>query len=92
MKKPVKTVFFQLFCCAFETRCKRMQMFSAFQATFSSCFGAPFLVWHPIVYAEMLAQKLEEHKSSAYLLNTGELALNRWCRVGAFLGTGNLWD
>lgn len=40
-------------------------------ATFSACFGAPFLVWHPIVYAEMLAQKLEEHKSHAWLLNTG---------------------
>jgi phosphoenolpyruvate carboxykinase (ATP) len=43
-------------------------------ATFSACFGAPFLVWHPIVYAEMLAQKLEEHKSHAYLLNTGWVA------------------
>mmetsp|Transcript_19902 Transcript_19902/g.50187 ORF Transcript_19902/g.50187 Transcript_19902/m.50187 type:complete len:602 (+) Transcript_19902:181-1986(+) len=40
-------------------------------ATFSACFGAPFLVWHPIVYAEMLAQKLEEHACPAYLLNTG---------------------
>ncbi|CAD7942527.1 unnamed protein product [Amoebophrya sp. A120] len=40
-------------------------------ATFSACFGAPFLVWHPIVYAEMLAQKLEEHTCHAYLLNTG---------------------
>jgi phosphoenolpyruvate carboxykinase (ATP) len=40
-------------------------------ATFSSCFGAPFLVWHPIVYAEMLAEKLKEHSAHAYLLNTG---------------------
>jgi len=40
-------------------------------ATFSACFGAPFLVWHPIVYAEMLALKLEQHKCDAYLLNTG---------------------
>lgn len=40
-------------------------------ATFSSCFGAPFLVWHPIVYAEMLAEKLKEHNAHAYLLNTG---------------------
>merc|ERR1719221_646697 len=30
------------------------------EATFSSCFGAPFLVWHPTVYAEMLAAKLEK--------------------------------
>ncbi|KAF4677066.1 hypothetical protein FOL47_003517 [Perkinsus chesapeaki] len=40
-------------------------------ATFSSCFGAPFLVWHPTVYAEMLAHKLEKHHCSAFLLNTG---------------------
>jgi len=49
-------------------------------ATFSACFGAPFLVWHPIVYAEMLAQKLEEHKSAAYLLNTG------WSKGGYGVG------
>jgi len=40
-------------------------------ATFSACFGAPFLVWHPIVYAEMLAEKMKKHKCNAYLLNTG---------------------
>jgi phosphoenolpyruvate carboxykinase (ATP) len=41
------------------------------QSVFSACFGAPFLVWHPIVYAEMLAEKLREHNAHAYLLNTG---------------------
>merc|ERR1712039_460976 len=41
------------------------------QATFSACFGAPFLVWHPFVYAEMLAAKLEQVGASAYLVNTG---------------------
>ena len=40
-------------------------------ATFSACFGEPFLVWHPIKYAEMLAARLEEHSASAWLLNTG---------------------
>jgi phosphoenolpyruvate carboxykinase (ATP) len=40
-------------------------------ATFSACFGAPFLVWHPAVYAEMLAKKMDEHKCDAWLLNTG---------------------
>lgn len=40
-------------------------------ATFSACFGAPFLVWHPIVYAEMLAEKMKKHECHAYLLNTG---------------------
>merc|ERR1711920_1028587 len=41
------------------------------EATFSSCFGAPFLVWHPSVYAEMLSAKLEKHGASAFLVNTG---------------------
>ena len=41
------------------------------QATFSSCFGAVFLVWHPTVYAEMLGKLLEEHKSNVWLVNTG---------------------
>eukprot|EP00386_Alphamonas_edax_P004492 GDKI01014174.1.p1 GENE.GDKI01014174.1~~GDKI01014174.1.p1 ORF type:complete len:614 (-),score=252.41 GDKI01014174.1:602-2443(-) len=41
------------------------------QAAFSSCFGAPFLVRHPIVYAEMLAEKLKQHKANAWLINTG---------------------
>jgi len=40
-------------------------------ATFSACFGAPFLVWHPIIYAEMLAMRLKEHTCDAWLLNTG---------------------
>ena len=33
------------------------------QATFSACFGAVFLVWHPTKYAEMLGKLLEEHGS-----------------------------
>ena len=41
------------------------------QATFSTCFGAPFLVWHPVKYASMLAQKMKEHKADAWLINTG---------------------
>jgi len=40
-------------------------------ATFSACFGAPFLVWHPIIYAEMLALKMQQHTCDAWLLNTG---------------------
>merc|ERR1740130_797984 len=50
------------------------------QATFSACFGAPFLVWHPYVYAEMLAAKLALGNCPAYLVNTG------W--VGGPYGTG----
>ncbi|KAJ1569489.1 Protein kinase C-like 1, partial [Cladochytrium tenue] len=41
------------------------------QATFSACFGAPFLVWHPTKYASMLAEKMEQHQASAWLINTG---------------------
>ncbi len=40
-------------------------------ATFSACFGAPFLVWHPAKYAELLAEKLKEHKVNVWLINTG---------------------
>jgi len=41
------------------------------QATFSACFGGPFLAMHPYSYAEMLAAKLEKHGGRAWLLNTG---------------------
>ncbi|KAJ3207322.1 Protein kinase C-like 1 [Entophlyctis luteolus] len=40
-------------------------------ATFSSCFGAPFLVWHPTKYASMLSEKMKEHAANAWLVNTG---------------------
>ncbi|HEX4131172.1 MAG TPA: phosphoenolpyruvate carboxykinase (ATP) [Pirellulales bacterium] len=41
------------------------------QATFSACFGAAFLVWHPTKYAEMLAERMRTHKTDAWLINTG---------------------
>ena len=41
------------------------------QATFSSCFGAVFLVWHPTRYAEMLGRLIDEHKATVWLVNTG---------------------
>ena len=40
-------------------------------ATFSACFGAPFMVRHPSDYARLLAQKLTEHKADCWLVNTG---------------------
>jgi phosphoenolpyruvate carboxykinase (ATP) len=40
-------------------------------ATFSSCFGAPFLPRPPLYYAEMLKRRLEESGASVWLLNTG---------------------
>lgn len=41
------------------------------QATFSACFGAVFLVWHPTKYAEMLGDLLRTHGSQVWLVNTG---------------------
>ncbi|MCO4098793.1 MAG: phosphoenolpyruvate carboxykinase (ATP) [Gemmatimonas sp.] len=41
------------------------------QATFSACFGAVFLVWHPTKYAEMLGELLTQHGSQVWLVNTG---------------------
>ncbi len=41
------------------------------QATFSACFGAPFMPLHPTVYAEMLADKIRDHNAHVWLVNTG---------------------
>ena len=41
------------------------------QATFSPCFGGPFLVYPPARYAELLAQKLDAHAPAVWLVNTG---------------------
>ncbi|SMQ85577.1 phosphoenolpyruvate carboxykinase (ATP) [Devosia lucknowensis] len=54
------------------------------QATFSACFGAPFMPLHPTVYGEMLAKRLAESGAQAWLLNTG------W--IGGAYGTGKRID
>jgi phosphoenolpyruvate carboxykinase (ATP) len=41
------------------------------QATFSACFGAPFMVLHPSRYAELLAEKIRKHDVKCWLVNTG---------------------
>jgi phosphoenolpyruvate carboxykinase (ATP) len=41
------------------------------KATFSTCFGAPFLPLHPTVYAKMLGERLKSHNSNCWLVNTG---------------------
>jgi phosphoenolpyruvate carboxykinase (ATP) len=41
------------------------------QPTFSACFGAPFLPQSPVVYARLLAKKLDEHGAAVWLVNTG---------------------
>lgn len=50
-------------------------------ATFSACYGGPFLVFHPMAYAQRLAEKLREQKAHAWLVNTG------W--TGGAYGTGS---
>ncbi len=50
-------------------------------ATFSSCFGAPFLPLHPGVYARMLGEKIARHGAAVWLVNTG------W--TGGPYGTGH---
>jgi phosphoenolpyruvate carboxykinase (ATP) len=49
--------------------------------TFSPCFGGPFLVWHPAKYAELLAAKIQQHKTNVWMVNTG------W--TGGAYGTGH---
>ena len=41
------------------------------KATFSECFGSPFMPRPASVYAEMLGEKISNHKTSVYLINTG---------------------
>ncbi|GAA5926675.1 phosphoenolpyruvate carboxykinase PCK1 [Sporobolomyces koalae] len=48
--------------------------------TFSTCFGAPFIILHPSRYASMLAQKMESSNTKCWLINTG------W--TGGAYGTG----
>ena len=41
------------------------------KATFSTCFGAPFMVWDPNVYAKLLGERIAKHQSRVWLVNTG---------------------
>lgn len=41
------------------------------EATFSACFGAPFMVWHPTKYAELLAERIRKYNVNVWLVNTG---------------------
>jgi phosphoenolpyruvate carboxykinase (ATP) len=51
------------------------------KATFSTCFGAPFLPLNPNVYARMLGDKIAKHSARVWLVNTG------W--TGGPYGTGS---
>jgi phosphoenolpyruvate carboxykinase (ATP) len=41
------------------------------KATFSACFGAPFLALHPSVYADLLGEKIARYDAKVWLVNTG---------------------
>jgi phosphoenolpyruvate carboxykinase (ATP) len=41
------------------------------EATFSTCFGAPFMVLHPGVYADLLGKQMARHNAACWLVNTG---------------------
>lgn len=41
------------------------------EATFSTCFGAPFMVLHPGVYADLLGRRIADHDAHCWLVNTG---------------------
>jgi phosphoenolpyruvate carboxykinase (ATP) len=41
------------------------------QATFSTCFGAPFMPRHPAVYAKLLGERIARHGATCWLVNTG---------------------
>jgi len=41
------------------------------KATFSTCFGAPFMVLHPTIYAKFLGEKIARHDARVWLVNTG---------------------
>jgi len=53
------------------------------QACFSACFAQPFLALHPMRYATMLADRISQHRATAWLLNTG------WVGGGASASTGS---
>lgn len=54
------------------------------QPSFSACFGAAFLLLDPTVYSKLLTEKMKEHDSTAWLVNTG------W--IGGPVGTGKRID
>jgi len=54
------------------------------KATFSACYGDAFIVWHPMKYATLLSNKMENHNVNCYLINTG------W--IGGKYGVGKRCD
>ncbi|MDS0526488.1 phosphoenolpyruvate carboxykinase (ATP) [Clostridium sp. SHJSY1] len=51
------------------------------ETTFSACFGEPFMLLNPVVYTEMLGEKINKYNTEVYLVNTG------W--IGGAYGNGS---
>ncbi len=72
------------------------------EATFSTCFGAAFLVHHPLRYSRLLAEKMTQHKTNAWLVNTGwsggiygegqRISLNHTRKIISAIHDGTLAD
>lgn len=54
------------------------------EATFSACFGEPFMLMNPIVYAKLLGERIDKYNTEVYLVNTG------W--IGGIYGVGKRID
>jgi len=62
------------------------------QVTFSSCFGQCFFPLSPLVYAQMLGERLEQHpETSVYLINTGWSAVPTESAIAFRSNTPALW-
>jgi len=59
------------------------------QATFSACFGAPFLPRRPMEYARMLGERMREHDVKCYLVNTGWVGGAAGSAVAGAAGVGH---
>ncbi|WP_185871600.1 phosphoenolpyruvate carboxykinase (ATP) [Blattabacterium cuenoti] len=51
------------------------------KATFSSCFGAPFMPLHPVKYTKMLMKKLDNTQINVWMINTGLISERTGCRI-----------
>ena len=89
VKEPVTNLFFLTFfliwifsltCLEVRHQTKKFSSLCKVE-TFSACFGEAFLVHHPSKYGELLKEKIEEHDSQVWLINTG------WVKGGYGKGT-----
>src|SRR5499427_3708516 len=71
-KLTAEQAMYNLLSCYFASMAGTEKGLSnAPEATFSTCFGAPFMPRHPAVYAKMLGARIKEHGAQCWLVNTG---------------------